>query len=552
MSLLSVLAFSTITSLPVSQARGGVPRVPVETQPLYWDRLDASGRLVGGRVDLPVPPRPSRADRIPAGCTTLSTSPLLGTSANRIDLVVVGDGYQAGELPGYASQVDGLATYFFNKEPYQSYQSAFLIHRVDVVSVDSGIDNDPTPGVMKDTAMDMGLACNGSWPCIDHAKAYMYAHNAPAVDLVLAIGNSSAVSGYGWFSGIAATAGTGTSHYELVQHELGHSLGRLGDEYDYGDGATYTGPEVAPANVSIRTEPEMAAAGVKWFQWLGENDPAFDGLVSSFEGAYTYQFGVRRPTANSLMRTFFRPFNSPSAENIVIRIYAFVDPIDDSSSTATPYDGTETLYVTPLSRLGPPMAIQWYLDGAPIAGATGPTLDLSTVSLPTCESTISVKVTDTTPMVRNEAAREAFMSETRRFDVRPAFSNYCTGAPNSAGPGGALMLNAGSSSVSANDLVLAVDACPGQKPGLFAWGQGRVQVPLGNGFGCIGSSLKRFRMQRTDAFGYAEKLVDLNALPGGDSVVPGDVRNVQFYYRDPVAGGSNFNLSDALSVRFCP
>ncbi|MFN0006381.1 MAG: M64 family metallopeptidase, partial [Planctomycetota bacterium] len=412
-------------------------------------------------------------------------------------------------------------------------------------------DNDPVPGVLRDTAMDMGFNCDGVQVCVNFFKAYQFANNAPAVDFVLAIGNSSSAAGYGWFSGIAAVTGTGPTLYEIVQHELGHSIGRLADEYDYGDGATYSGGEIPRPNVSIRTASEMASTMNKWFRWLGVDDPAFDGLVSTYEGAHYHQFGIYRPTAASLMRYLGRPFNHPSAEALIFRIYDKVNPIDDSSSTSAVYDGTETLYVSPIPLQGPPMAIQWYLDGTEIAGATGPTLDLSSVALPPCDATVSVKVTDTTPMVRNETQREALMTETRAFDVRPPFSSYCTGAPNSTGAG-ASMLHGGSTSVSANDLLLIVDGCPTHKPGFFVWGQDRTNVPLGNGFGCIGSNLKRFPVQRTDPFGYADRVVDLNAPPGGDSVSPGGVRNVQFYYRDPAAGGAYFNLSDALSLRFCP
>ena len=58
-----------------------------------------------------------------------------------------------------------------------------------------------------------------------------------------------------------------------------------------------------------------------------------------------------------------------------------VDPIDDASDTGILYTGTETLFVTPMEPIGHPLDIQWYLDGLLIPGATGTSLDLSTLSL---------------------------------------------------------------------------------------------------------------------------------------------------------------------------
>ena len=39
---------------------------------------------------------------------------------------------------------------------------------------------------------------------------------------------------------------------------------------------------------------------------------------------------------------------------------------------------------------------------------------------------------------------------------------------------------------------------------------------------------------------------------GNGIIVDGMEFNFQFWFRDPPAGGANFNLSDALSIQFCP
>jgi hypothetical protein len=298
----------------------------------------------------------------------------------------------------------------------------------------------------------------------------------------------------------------------------------------------------------------MAAAMTKWFRWLGVNNPAFDGVVSTFEGAHYSQLGIYRPTNDSLMRSLGRPFNLPSAEKIVLEIYRIVRPIDDASPTSTVYAGTETLFVTPVAPVGNPLTVQWKRDGVAIPGATGTSLDLSLLDLGRCPLTISVTVRDGTAMVRDEAARDQWMTESRTYAVQPGgtgFETVCVTTPNSAGSG-ARMDHGGSNGVGANDLVLYTFGCPAEKLGFYIFGSARMQLPLGNGIRCVASPFQRFPPLVTNVLGDAEFAVDLSNLPGSQIVQPGSVRYFQLYFRDPQGGGAGTDLSDALRVKFCP
>lgn len=137
------------------------------------------------------------------------------------------------------------------------------------------------------------------------------------------------------------------------------------------------------------------------------------------------------------------------------------------------------------------------------------------------------------------------------IDPCPTPTNYCVGAANSTG-NGATAGSAGSTSIAANDLQFLAVGCPPLKNGMFFWGTGEAQVPLGNGFRCIGANFVRFPIVQTNDFGDAMYSVDLNALPSGAVIAIGDERNVQFWYRDPPAGGALFNLTDARRLTFCP
>lgn len=72
-------------------------------------------------------------------------STLTGSSSNRVDVVFLGDGYQASELDVYESHVENAIDYMFRgtEEPFNRYQNFFNFHRIEVTSAESGADIAP-------------------------------------------------------------------------------------------------------------------------------------------------------------------------------------------------------------------------------------------------------------------------------------------------------------------------------------------------------------------------------------------------------------------------
>ncbi len=135
------------------------------------------------------------------------------------------------------------------------------------------------------------------------------------------------------------------------------------------------------------------------------------------------------------------------------------------------------------------------------------------------------------------------------------WSTYCTAAPNSAGFGAQISAS-GSASQAANDLVLEISGAIPSNVGLFYYGPNQIEVPFGHGFRCVGgTSFRLHPAQVADASGQTQRAID-NTLPpansGPGALMPGSTFQFQYWYRDPAAGGANFNLSNALSVTFAP
>ncbi len=128
--------------------------------------------------------------------------------------------------------------------------------------------------------------------------------------------------------------------------------------------------------------------------------------------------------------------------------------------------------------------------------------------------------------------------------------NYCQTSPNSVGPG-ATMSFAGVTFVSQNNFDLYAYGLPPNKLGVFFYGQNQANVPYGNGRRCVGNPFFRLPAQTSNGFGDLTYHLDLTTLPAGGQITSGQTWNFAAYYRDPAAGGANFNATDGLSVLWC-
>jgi hypothetical protein len=128
--------------------------------------------------------------------------------------------------------------------------------------------------------------------------------------------------------------------------------------------------------------------------------------------------------------------------------------------------------------------------------------------------------------------------------------NTCFTSPNSVDAIGAVMGYSGTQSVLNNDFVLSTSGCPPNASGLYYFGANTAFSPFGNGFRCIGNPTFRLGIIQVNFFGDVAFPLNINTAPGGISA--GQTKHFQFWYRNPAGGGAGFNLSDALTVAFCP
>ena len=165
-SILAILLLFAGSNAPAQQ-----PRV-------YYDYVE-NGQLTGGRFV--VDPTDAEQRRmfnldgdiaVVAGGWPVTTVVDNGPVENRIDIVILGDGYTSPQLGSYAVHTQNVVNAFFAQEPFAAYASYFNVHRVDVTSAQSGVDEIDL-GIFRNTALDMAYGCFGidRLLCINVAKA---------------------------------------------------------------------------------------------------------------------------------------------------------------------------------------------------------------------------------------------------------------------------------------------------------------------------------------------------------------------------------------------
>jgi len=129
-------------------------------------------------------------------------------------------------------------------------------------------------------------------------------------------------------------------------------------------------------------------------------------------------------------------------------------------------------------------------------------------------------------------------------------ANYCSGEPNSVGPGATLSAT-GSPVVADDDFRLTARCALPGGPGLFFMGTTMVNAPFGEGRRCTGGMVLRLNPPVfADAAGTATRGPSLQAMPLAGNVLAGSGWNAQYWYRDQVGGPDGFNLSDGVHVDF--
>ncbi|MBL8861650.1 MAG: hypothetical protein JNK02_06520 [Planctomycetes bacterium] len=255
-----------------------------------------------------------------------------GPSANRVDVVLMGDGYELEHLKGWTKLAADIPPLFERQPTFREYWRYLNFLRCDLLSADGGVDGF---GREYDTALNASTGNTfAGHVVIDRARVQAMFAELPEHDGLAICFVKNGVLGTGG-GGIATIGGR---EYTTTVHEWGHAFGRLGDEYDSEQSAHQGATGRAP-NVSDTGDP----AQVPWAHWLEAKHPS----VGVYEGAAARRKGAWKPTTSGCTMQSGERFCVVCQEALVLRIYAFVDPIDATTPEPQPHRSAPPLQVGP-------------------------------------------------------------------------------------------------------------------------------------------------------------------------------------------------------------
>lgn len=248
------------------------------------------------------------------GTPTVATIVDSGPPAQRMDIVLLAEGYTAAEMGKWQMDANRIATGMLNDPVFNNARAGISIRRVDVASVESGAD-EPDKGIYRSTAFDATYNCGGVERsiCLDDSKVLGAVSSvlAPdARDFIVIVVNSTRYGGAATMGVSARVASDSGSEIDMALHEMGHSAFLLADEYDLGNCAA---GEPAEPDVTRNLSRTQA----KWGSKIAGSTPVPtpinalpNGTVGMFVGGKYCTTGIYRPTENSKMRTLGLPWHA--------------------------------------------------------------------------------------------------------------------------------------------------------------------------------------------------------------------------------------------------
>jgi hypothetical protein len=197
-----------------------------------------------------------------------------GPPQEKVDLVVLGEGYTDAELPQFHDDVRRLVRRLFEYEPFKSRLSDFNVRAIDLPAAKSGVSR-PHGGKYRRNpiATQYSIFDSERYVLTFDNRTFRDVLSAAPYEFAVILVNEKQYGGGGIFN-LQATAAVGSEFADyLFIHEFGHHFAGLGDEYYTSPVAYETGAvehiEPWEPNVTALHDP----ARLKWHDLVASNTP---------------------------------------------------------------------------------------------------------------------------------------------------------------------------------------------------------------------------------------------------------------------------------------
>lgn len=236
-----------------------------------------------------------------------------GDPHTKIDIVIIAEGYGKKDASKMKDDFQIFAQYTLAQEPFKSRTKDFNIWGVGMLTNESGV-TDPNKKHYVESAvgssyntfnMDRYLMTTNIFRLHDLLRGVPYDH-------IIIMANCDTYGGGAIYNYYAFSAVQNMSEW-ILPHELGHSIGGLGDEYvedDSNYNRRYVGIEPLEPNITSMVNfeskwksmvPEGTPIPTEPVKGLGKRD---NGPIGVYEGAGYLEKGCYRPCTKCMMRDY--------------------------------------------------------------------------------------------------------------------------------------------------------------------------------------------------------------------------------------------------------
>jgi hypothetical protein len=233
-----------------------------------------------------------------------------GRPRDKVDLLLLGDGYAAGEMDKWHADARRLAGILFSVSPFKERRTDFNVWAIDTPSDESGVAR-PSDGVHRRSALRAAYDAFGSERYVlafDNKRVREAAAAAP-YDVMEIVVNGRTYGGGGIFNLHATVAADNAFTPYVFVHEFAHHFAGLADEYYTSDVAYGSAPErpepwepnVTASPVSPKWKDLVAAGTPLPTPWAKE---AFERVQKEIQARRRRIRAEKRPEAE--MEALFR------------------------------------------------------------------------------------------------------------------------------------------------------------------------------------------------------------------------------------------------------